>query len=72
MSSYYIGVDCGSGSVRAGLFNESGTLLHVAVKEILINNPEPGYYEQSSEDIWNAVAYTVKVGKLFYPLDLKL
>ncbi|CAG7673191.1 unnamed protein product [Allacma fusca] len=60
MDSLYIGVDVGSGSVRAGLFTASGDLQHVAVKEIRINNPEPGYYEQSSDEIWNAVAYTVK------------
>jgi len=58
---YSIGVDVGSGSVRAGLFTESGDLVKVATKDILVNNPEPGYYEQSSEDIWNAVVIVVKV-----------
>lgn len=56
----YIGVDVGSGSVRAGLFTASGRLEHAAVQDIRINNPEPDYYEQSSDEIWNAVAYTVK------------
>ncbi|ODM95892.1 FGGY carbohydrate kinase domain-containing protein [Orchesella cincta] len=61
MGKYVIGVDCGSGSVRAGLFDvASGELLNTAVKDILINNPEPDYYEQSSDDIWNAVIITVK------------
>jgi ribulose kinase len=58
---YSIGVDVGSGSVRAGLFTESGKLVKVATKEILVNNPEPGFYEQSSEDIWDAVVFVVKV-----------
>ncbi|CAL8072387.1 unnamed protein product [Orchesella dallaii] len=61
MGKYVIGVDCGSGSVRAGLFDvTTGELLNTAVKEILINNPETDYYEQSSDDIWNAVVTTVK------------
>lgn len=62
MGKHVIGIDCGSGSVRAGLFElESGKLLRTAVKDIQINNPEANFYEQSTEDIWNAVVTTVKV-----------
>lgn len=66
MGKHVIGVDCGSGSVRAGLFEvKTGKLLRSAVKEIQINNPEAGYYEQSTDDIWNAVVTTVKVWCLY-------
>ena len=61
MDHKFIGVDVGTGSVRSGLFSSAGVLLNVAVKEIQINNPEPGYYEQSSNEIWSAVCFTVKV-----------
>jgi ribulose kinase len=61
MDPYFVGVDVGSGSVRSGLFTSTGELLTVSVKEIIVHNPEPGYYEQSSDDIWDAVCTTVKV-----------
>jgi len=61
MDPHFIGVDVGTGSVRAGLFSSFGSLLHVATREIQLHNPEPGYYQQSSEEIWNAVCETVQV-----------
>lgn len=62
MGKHVIGVDCGSGSVRAGLFEvDTGKLLKSAVKDITINNPEKDYYEQSTDEIWDSVVVTVKV-----------
>ncbi|XP_060567996.1 FGGY carbohydrate kinase domain-containing protein-like [Ruditapes philippinarum] len=57
---YFIGVDVGTGSVRAALFNQDGKLVATASKEIRIWNPKPDYYQQSSEEIWLAVIYTIK------------
>jgi sugar (pentulose or hexulose) kinase len=56
----FIGVDVGSYSVRAGLFDVEGHLLATRSNEITVSNPQPGYYEQSSEEIWSAVCQSVK------------
>nr|XP_018902387.1 PREDICTED: FGGY carbohydrate kinase domain-containing protein [Bemisia tabaci]XP_018902388.1 PREDICTED: FGGY carbohydrate kinase domain-containing protein [Bemisia tabaci] len=59
-SDYVIGVDVGTGSVRAALVSAAGTMVKSAVKEIKTWNPKPNFHQQSSEDIWNAVCATVK------------
>jgi ribulose kinase len=58
--SLFIGVDVGSYSVRAGLFNASGKLLNSATIKISVSSPAPDYYEQSSDEIWSAVCQTIK------------
>ncbi len=59
-SKYYIGVDAGSGSVRAGLFTSEGLLL-VHCKEDIKLWKNGVHSEQSSEDIWKAVVTVIKV-----------
>ena len=54
MSGFVIGVDVGTGSARAGLFDAQGTLLAAAVEPIQMWKPRPDFVEQSSEDIWQA------------------
>jgi len=62
MATFSIGVDVGSGSVRAGIFsNSDGKMIAMKTKDITIHNPEPDYYEQSSEEIWAAVCTVVQV-----------
>ncbi len=53
--SCVIGVDAGTGSVRAGVFDLGGTLLGSADCPIQLFRPRPDYVEQSSRDIWRAV-----------------
>jgi len=60
-SRYLIGVDVGTGSVRAGLFTESGELVQHCKKGVEIWSGS-GFSEQSTADIWDAVCYTVRVG----------
>ncbi|HLI49711.1 MAG TPA: FGGY-family carbohydrate kinase [Chthonomonas sp.] len=60
MSDYVIGVDVGTGSARAGLFDLRGKLLAMAVEPIQIWRPHPHHVEQSSEDIWRAVSTVVR------------
>ena len=56
----FVGVDVGTGSVRAALFDDGGHLLTNQALDISMREPEPHYYEQSSEEIWEAVGHVVK------------
>eukprot|EP01121_Diplochlamys_sp_Union-15-3_P014626 TRINITY_DN4688_c0_g1_i1.p1 TRINITY_DN4688_c0_g1~~TRINITY_DN4688_c0_g1_i1.p1 ORF type:complete len:569 (-),score=102.18 TRINITY_DN4688_c0_g1_i1:37-1743(-) len=58
--STFLGIDIGTGSARAGLFDLNGTLLGAVSHPIKMWNPQPDFYEQSSEDIWQAVSHCVK------------
>src|ERR1041385_4017162 len=60
MSQYVIGVDVGTGSARAGLFDGEGSLLASAVEPIQTWKPRPDFVEQSSDDIWRAIGRTVR------------
>jgi D-ribulokinase len=60
MSSYFIGVDVGTGSARAGVFDAVGTLLASAKHDILIFRNDHGHVEQSSAQIWDAVCTAVR------------
>lgn len=55
-----IGVDVGTGSARAGVFNLSGEMLASARRDITLYQPQPHFAEQSSEEIWEAVCAAVK------------
>lgn len=57
---YVIGVDAGTGSVRAGLFDLQGNLIAHASRDIQIWNPREKYFQQSSQNIWSGVCHTVK------------
>ena len=60
---HYVGVDVGTGSVRAASVTSDGTVVHTAEEPVQIHKPQAGFYEQSSEDIWRAVVVTVNVGR---------
>ncbi len=55
----YLGIDVGTGSARAGIFDEYGTMLGMAAHPIKMWRPQPDFVEQSSEDIWAATANSV-------------
>ncbi|XP_057987958.1 uncharacterized protein LOC110642073 isoform X2 [Hevea brasiliensis] len=57
--SVFLGVDVGTGSARAGLFDENGKLLGSASSPIQIWK-ERDCVEQSSTDIWHAICAAVK------------
>nr|XP_043627859.1 FGGY carbohydrate kinase domain-containing protein isoform X2 [Erigeron canadensis] len=57
--SVFLGVDVGTGSARAGLFDEAGKLLGTASSPIQIWK-EGDCVEQSSTDIWLAICTAVK------------
>jgi len=50
----FLGVDVGTGSVRAGLFSADGRLLGAGRRDIRIWREGADIVEQSSEDIWAA------------------
>jgi D-ribulokinase len=56
----FIGVDVGTGSARAGVFDEAGALLGAAKQTIAIWYEAGDIAEQSSDDIWRAVAGAVR------------
>lgn len=60
MSNYLIGVDVGSGSARAGVFDKNGHKLAMAVYPIMQYRPKKDHVEQSSSDIWLQVCNAVK------------
>ncbi|MGV0816387.1 FGGY-family carbohydrate kinase [Martelella sp. AMO21009] len=59
MTSYFVGIDVGTGSARAGIFDAAGNLLTTAKRPIDIHRADGGIVEQSSEQIWQAVCQSV-------------
>lgn len=60
MMPCFIGIDVGTGSARAGIFDAHGNSLAAASRPIRTWRPEPLHAEQSSRDIWQAVCEAVK------------
>lgn len=56
---HFIGVDVGTGSARAGVFDDSGRMLSSAVHPIETYRPKADFVEQSSTNIWQAVCKCV-------------
>ncbi len=55
MAPIFIGIDVGTGSARAGVFDATGTMLSSAKRDIAIWREAGEIVEQSSDDIWRAV-----------------
>ena len=60
MSEAFIGVDVGTASARAGVFDETGLLVASARRAIAIWRDPGAIVEQSSGDIWRAVTEAVR------------
>lgn len=60
MTAVVIGVDVGSGSARAGVFDLDGRGLGSRTHPIVQFRPAAGHVEQSSADIWAAVCACVR------------
>ncbi|KDQ65060.1 hypothetical protein JAAARDRAFT_28723 [Jaapia argillacea MUCL 33604] len=74
--SYYIGVDVGTGSVRAGLVKKDGTLLSSSTQNITTYRDEHDHriFEQSTTEIWSAICTTIRSilsSAKISPLDVK-
>lgn len=57
---YVIGVDVGTGSARAGLFDLGGRMLASARRDITLWREPGAMVEQSSAEIWGAVCASVR------------
>ena len=61
----FLGVDVGTGSARAALFTEEGERLGSIARREIKTWTNPGFpegsFDQSTEDIWQAVCAAVKV-----------
>lgn len=60
MNGYYLGVDAGSASVRAGLFSSRGERLAFTTRPISQFHDEGHCVEQSSDEIWAAIGEAVR------------
>lgn len=60
MMRHLIGIDVGTGSARAGVFDRSGAMLGTAKTDIALYREAGGVVEQSSAEIWRAVCASVR------------
>ena len=56
---YVVGIDCGTQSLRTGIFDLSGKPVVYAVREYPIDFPKVGWAEQQPADWWNAAKDTI-------------
>src|ERR1035437_9997065 len=59
-SKFYLGIDVGTGSARAGVFTPRGRMLGHATEPIKLWRPAPDFAEHSSDDIWAACGRAVR------------
>jgi len=57
---YLIGIDVGTGSARAGVFDTAGAMLASARADLVIHRAPGSMVEQSSAQIWAAVCQSVR------------
>jgi FGGY-family pentulose kinase len=56
----FVGIDVGSASVRAGIYDDAGRRLAFAVRPIRQFHPRTDFVEQSSADIWRETCLAVR------------
>ncbi|OJD24635.1 hypothetical protein ACJ73_04002 [Blastomyces percursus] len=57
---HYIGIDVGTGSARACIIDNKGDIVGLASENIGLWQPQQGYYEQSTTDIWRCICISVQ------------
>ena len=60
MAEHFLGIDVGTGSARAGVFDAAGRMLGSAKHDITVWRETGDIVEQSSENIWRAVCDSVR------------
>ncbi|WP_413282768.1 FGGY-family carbohydrate kinase [Vibrio sp. MA40-2] len=71
MNEYFVGVDVGSGSARAAVFNSRGQKIAMAISPIKQFRPKANHVEQSSSDIWLQVCSVVKTAVSDSEIDIE-
>jgi len=66
---FYLGIDVGTGSARAGAFDVSGSMHGMGVEPIQVWRPQEDFVEQSSDDIWAACGRAVRAALAQSGLD---
>ena len=59
-AAFFLGVDVGTGSARAGVFDAAGRMLGAASHPIEIFRPAEDFVEQSSENIWQSCGTAIR------------
>ncbi len=57
---YFLGVDVGTGSARAGVFDNRGHLISSAKTALEMHRSDTGHFEQSSAQVWRSVCASVR------------
>ncbi|KAI9757295.1 MAG: hypothetical protein M4579_003506 [Chaenotheca gracillima] len=57
---HFIGIDVGTGSARACIIDSTGDIKGLASENIGLWQPQQGYYEQSTNDIWRCICVCVQ------------
>ena len=57
---YYLGIDVGTGSARAGIYDREGRCAGMSTHPLQLHRPAADHVEQSTEDIWQACAAAVR------------
>ncbi|SLM38580.1 fggy-family carbohydrate kinase [Lasallia pustulata] len=57
---HYVGIDVGTGSARACVINSRGDIVGVASENIGLWQPQQGFYEQSTNDIWRCICTSIQ------------
>ena len=55
-----LGLDIGTTSTKAILFNGAGAELAVAERAYRLDTPQPGWVEQDPEEVWQALLYVLR------------
>lgn len=58
-SIFYVGVDVGTGSARAAVVDNMGSILSLTERAIARQELKPNYITQSTTEIWAAISYCV-------------
>lgn len=57
---YLVGIDLGTSSTKASIFNTDGRLVAQSVMDVPIYYPKPGVVEQEMDDFYHSAAHTVR------------
>ena len=60
MEKYLLGIDIGTSSCKAALFEQDGRIVGQITRDYPVFYPHPGWAEQNPEDWWEAVCAAVR------------